>query len=118
MGMFDVRVADNFEHYVKPQENSSHCNTKFAFVKRASGNGIKFVCDSGMSFNAQNLSSQDIGNARHDYELSPKEKTYISIDYKQSGCGSNSCGPELDKAYRLDEKEFTFTFRLFPSFEN
>ena len=79
--------------------------------------GIKFICERGMSFNAQNYSTEDITSCKHDYELAPVQWCYVSIDYKQSGSGSNSCGPELDKAYRLDEKEFEFTFSLFPSFE-
>ena len=117
MGMFEKAVSENFEHYVKPQENSAHYNTKYAFVRHASGMGIKFICERGMSFNAQNYSTEDITSCKHDYELAPVQRCYVSIDYKQSGSGSNSCGPELDKAYRLDEKEFEFTFSLFPSFE-
>ena len=32
--------------------------------------------------------------------------------YKQSGIGSNSCGPELDQRYQLNEKEFSYNFYL------
>ena len=31
-----------------------------------------------------------------------------------SGVGSNSCGPELLKQYRLDETAFSFTLHLKP----
>ncbi len=116
MGRFEFEVKNGFEHYVKPQENSSHYGTKYAAVKKVSGQGIKFFCKDGMSFSAQNYSARQLTKALHDYELTPKERSYISIDYKQSGCGSNSCGPELDKAYRLEEGEFAFTFTLLPDF--
>lgn len=36
----------------------------------------------------------------------------IGIDYKVSGIGSNSCGSELGQKYRLDEKEFEYTFSV------
>ena len=83
-----------------------------------SGQGITFLADDtkekGFSFNVQNYSARDLTKAEHDYELTPSEKSYISVNYRESGCGSNSCGPELMSEYRLDEREFEFTFSLFP----
>nr|MBQ4318168.1 hypothetical protein [Clostridia bacterium] len=51
----------------------------------------------------------------HDYELVPSKETYLYLDYKNSGIGSNSCGPALDPKWRLKEKEFSFTIRLKPT---
>lgn len=113
-GYFESSVADNFEHYVMPQENSSHCGTFEASVRRPDGTGLAFFSDNGFSFNAQNYSREQITKAEHDYELIPENKVYISIDYRQSGSGSNSCGPSLAKPYRLDEKEFCFEFTVRP----
>ena len=50
--------------------------------------------------------------AMHIDELKKEDATIIRIDYKDSGIGSNSCGPELMKKYRLDEKEIEFTFYI------
>ena len=43
-----------------------------------------------------------------------KSRTYHhqNIDYRNSAIGSASCGPELMKKYRFDEKEFSFGFRI------
>lgn len=114
MGLFEKKVADNFEHYVRPQENSAHCGTLFATVCRPDGSGLRFKSDKGFSFNAQNYSAVQLTDTAHDYELAADDKVYISIDYRQSGCGSNSCGPALSEEYRLDEKEFSFTFNVKP----
>ncbi|MGJ5711550.1 hypothetical protein, partial [Staphylococcus equorum] len=32
--------------------------------------------------------------------------------YAQSGIGSNSCGPELNEAYRLNDTQLKFNFKL------
>ena len=32
----------------------------------------------------------------------------VCTDYKQSGVGSNSCGPQLLPQYRFDEEEFVW----------
>jgi len=52
--------------------------------------------------------------AEHTDELVKDGKTHLRIDYKVSGIGSNSCGPQLEKAYRLAEKEIAFGFCVKP----
>ena len=49
---------------------------------------------------------------KHDYELVPESDTTLIVDYRNSAIGSASCGPELDEALRIDEKEFSFAFTL------
>jgi beta-galactosidase len=56
--------------------------------------------------------------ANHTDELVADGKTHLRIDYKVSGLGSHSCGPSLEKAYRLDEKYIAFRFALRPRKEN
>ena len=59
--------------------------------------------------------AEQLTKAMHDYELKPSEETFVSIDYKQSGIGSNSCGPQLAEEYRLKEKKFGFAFTVKPT---
>ncbi len=114
---FETTVTDNFEHYVRPQENSSHYGTKWANVKNADGVGICCTPNDFDSFsvNAQHFTANMIREAKHDYELEPLKETVLNLDFKHLSCGSASCGPiSLDK-YRLLDKTFNFTFRLFPN---
>ncbi len=115
MGLFTGDVRDNIEHYVYPQENCSHSGTLRASVKSIAGHGLEFESDEGFVFRASHYSTKQLTEAAHDYELVPSEKTFVSIDYKQSGIGSNSCGPELPQQYRLSEKEFDFVFSVIPT---
>lgn len=115
MGLFSGKVSDNIEHYVYPQENSSHYNTLAATVKSISSHGLKFDCGEGFSFRASHYSAAQLTRANHDYELKPSENTFVSIDYKQSGIGSNSCGPQLAGRFRLSEKNFSFEFTVTPT---
>ena len=48
----------------------------------------------------------------HESELIQSDNTIVRIDYKNSGIGSNSCGPELLKQYRLNEKNIDFEFLI------
>ena len=45
----------------------------------------------------------------------PMKETVLSLDYKHSGVGSGSCGPDLADEYRAADKSFDFTFKLLPT---
>ena len=48
----------------------------------------------------------------HINELVKNNKTNVRIDYKVSGIGSNSCGPQLMGKYRLGRGKFNFSFYI------
>ncbi|MCL1795047.1 MAG: DUF4981 domain-containing protein [Oscillospiraceae bacterium] len=119
VGLFCGDVSDNFEPYIFPQENSSHFGTRWATVANYFGHGLLFALSgeaekNTFTFNAQHYSPKMLDAAKHDYELKPSKSTFVTIDYKQSGIGSNSCGPELFEKYRFDEKEFECSFKIKP----
>ena len=112
LGEYKSKVKDQHEPYVRPQENGSHYGTKWAQVYSAAGEGLTFAGD--MHFSASPYSIKQLTETGHEYELKADGLTYVKIDYKQSGIGSNSCGPALDEKYRFNEKEFSFEFVLRP----
>ena len=118
LGLFTSTVTKNYEPYIFPQENSSHYGTKWATVSSYAGHGLLFTNADTFTFNASHYSAKQLTNAKHHYELVPSKETFVNIDYKQSGIGSNSCGPELDKQWQLDEKHFTFEIKIKPAFVN
>lgn len=119
MGVFAGTVSGNYEPYIRPQENSSHSDVKWAVVSSIAGHGLLFATmGQDFTFNATHYSAKALTEAAYRQELSPSPLTYVYIDYKQAGIGSNSCGPELSPKYRLDEKELQFAFRLLPVFAN
>ncbi|MBQ8508431.1 MAG: DUF4981 domain-containing protein [Clostridia bacterium] len=119
MGEFASTVTENFEPYVRPQENSAHWGTKWAMVSSIAGQGLLATAGGeDFSFNASHYSSKQLTKTAHDYELIPQKETIFNIDYTQSGSGSNSCGPGLNPKYQLNAKEFSFTVRIKPVFAN
>ncbi len=115
LGLFTTTPKDNFEHYVRPQENGAHGDCRFAAVTGETGQGLCFFGD-GFSFNATHYTPEQLTVMRHDYELVPDEETTVLLDYAQAGIGSNSCGPVLDKSVRLDADTFSFSLRLLPAY--
>lgn len=117
-GKYLLSVDEMFQSYVMPQENGSRYGADWAIVSNLLGMGLKFVSDAEhFSFNASHYLPADLTEAAHTYELAPRKETIVQLDYKLSGVGSSSCGPELLKQYRLDEKEFTYNLRISPVFK-
>jgi beta-galactosidase len=112
IGRFKKKVAQMGTDYLKPQENGNRYRTEWAAVTDG-GEGL-LVCGAPFDFSALCHSQEELMAAAHNFELQPRaERTVLCVDYRQSGVGSNSCGPKLAEKYQL-EKEFTFEVTLRP----
>ena len=56
--------------------------------------------------------SEALFEAQHINELKSNGTTHVRIDYKNSGLGSHSCGPELMEKYRVLGKNIDFSFSI------
>ena len=112
-GRFNTTVTEEYFPYVRPQEHGNHIGVKQAAVYDNEGRGLLFEGE-GFEFCASHFSAAMLEKAAHTNELKTDGKTYVRIDYGVSGCGSNSCGPELDEAYRIGGRmTYGFTVRPF-----
>lgn len=107
--MFETTVEELHEDYIKPQENGSHFGCREVRVGGLSCTSAKDFC-----FNTSRYSIRELSTKKHNYELVPGKGIYLCLDYKQSGVGSNSCGPELLPAYRLNELFFDWDITITP----
>lgn len=114
---YRTTVSENFEHYVRPQDNSNHHSTRWAELAHIAGQSILFASAKGFDFNAQHFTAEQLTETAHDYELIPLKETVVYIDCKQAGSGSNSCGPALAHEYTVHEKKLSYSFVIKPSFE-
>ena len=115
LGLFSSSVKENYQPYVRPQENSAHADCRFAQVSSVAGHGLFFYGDS-FSFSASHFTPEQLMETAHAYDLIPQKETTVILDYKQTGIGSNSCGPGLAAEYRFSETEFTWSIRIHPAF--
>jgi len=117
VGIYSSTVTDHFEHYVRPQENMAHVETRWARICSEAGHGLLVLpaeeTDS-FSFNCSHFTPLMLTQTAHDYELVPKKETVVNVDYRHAGIGSGSCGPILQEKYRLLPGDYQFAFRLLP----
>ena len=106
-GIFTSKVSDQYEPYIKPQENSSHYGCRYVRVK---GKNVDLVCTGTnpqtqnqkyISFNASQYTQEELWSKRHNWELEKSPYTVLCLDYQMKGVGSNSCGPALYQKYRI-----------------
>ena len=105
---FDSDADKEFVNYSMPQEHGNHSNCR----KLEMVDGLSFTAAKKFEINVSRYDSAAITKAKHTDELFENGCTNIRIDYKNSGIGSNSCGPVLLEKYRLDEKDINFEFYL------
>ena len=109
--MIDRYYSDadsEYVNYIVPQEHGNHTNTKYLKIE----NGLLFKASNKMDINVSHYTSKMLMDATHQNELIKDESTNIRIDYKNSGVGSNACGPKLLEKYKLSEKEICFEFYI------
>ena len=114
LGEFSDTVTAHFHHYIRPQENLAHDETRWVALSNKQGNALYALsCAKPLSFNCAHYDARQLTAAAHDFELVPRKETVLNVDYRHNGIGSGSCGPSLHERFRFNEKEFRFTFRLF-----
>lgn len=108
---FESDVYSQHEDYIRPQENGSHYGCEYVKVS-GKDKSLEVFCDSDFSFNFSPYTQEELAAKRHNFQLEEPPYNTLCVDYKMSGVGSNSCGPELKEKYRLSEKKISFEFYL------
>ncbi|WP_168120545.1 glycoside hydrolase family 2 TIM barrel-domain containing protein [Paenibacillus sp. HB172176] len=111
---YQQKVEDMFENYVVPQENGSRVGTSWAIVSNLQGMGLQFLAKNSFSLNASRFTPHDLEAASHACRLKPRDETVVYLDYKMSGVGSGSVGPELAPPYRMSDKTFVYELTMRP----
>ena len=117
VGIYYGKVEDQHFMHVMPQENGN--KTDVRWVKAISDN--KAVVFSGMpliNFNIQNYSTKALSDSKPSGAIPSDnpirgDKTWLHIDFKQSGMGGdNSWQPRTHREFLLDNKEYYYSFTI------
>ena len=108
-GIYGLKVSENMEKYITPQESGVRCSVKWA----ETGN-LKVEAKESFILYASNYTSQEVENAGHIWALPEKSKTVIKILKNHMGVGGdNSWGalPHEKDIYRIEDGE-SLTFYI------
>ena len=107
-GIWKSTASREYVPYIRPQEHGNHYGVRYLEVE----NAFRITAQTPFECNLSRYPVTELFHKQHAAELIPSGKTHLRIDYKNSGIGSNSCGPTLPEQYQLKEKEIHFAFRL------
>ena len=113
IGHFDAHVSEMHEDYIRPQENGSHYNCEYVTVADKT-HRLCVYNETTFSFNLSEYTAEELTEKMHNYELEKSGHTIFCIDYRQSGIGSGSCGPQLAEKYRLNDTHYSYSFHIKP----
>ena len=109
VNFYESSAGREYVPYVRPQEHGNHTDVRLLEI-----GAMRFEAQAPFECCVSAYSTQALDRAAHTDELVSDGKTHLRVDYRVSGLGSNSCGPELAAPYRLEEKKITFGFTLSP----
>jgi beta-galactosidase len=108
LGRWRASVDELQTPYVRPQENGARIDTRW--VELTDGTrGLRVEGDPLFWFTARRWTSEHLDAADHRSDLVPGDTVWLTLDHAQQGIGSQSCGPGVLPAYRLDAAPATFS---------
>jgi len=115
VGLYEGSVADQYEMYIRPQDNGNKTDVRWMTLTRADGKGLLALFETPLAVSVHNNPPADFHTARHINELTPHDKVYVTIDGAQMGLGGASCGPPPMKKYILDAEPVRFSYVFRPA---
>ena len=120
IGLYKNKVSDFYVPYIRPQENGYRTEVRHAIFKSEKREGIMFRSEGLFSFSAHHnpLSDFDPGNKKaqkHTIDIKPKNKTWLHIDYKQTGVGGDNSWDIralANEEYQIKPENCQYTFNL------
>lgn len=112
-GIFRRSVEENYFPYVTPQENGSHIDTRWLMVQRESGAALCVAAQQSLSFSALYFSPEQLTQATHSAQLVKEDEVTLMLDYRHTGLGTASCGPDCLEKDRLKPEPFSFCWKMF-----
>ena len=103
---FESNCDNEYVDYPMPQEHGLHINARVLNLE----NKVQFTAQKPFEFNVSKYSIEQLWEAMHTDEIGDSYATHVRIDYRNSGVGSSSCGPDLEPEHKLLEKDIEFTF--------
>jgi beta-galactosidase len=118
--LYNGSVKDQFVNYIKPSEMGNKTDVRWLKIVNESGDGLLFKGDPVFEFSALHHSIDDLENAKHPYELSRRDETFVHINCKQMGVGGdNSWGAKTHPDFTLyANRIYIYTFKFKPIFKS
>ena len=109
VGMYSGQVKDQFVPYILPQENGNKTDVRWMRLDRGD---LSFTVSGRFEFSVSHFTADELERCLHTNELQPIEGTVLTLDLRQRGLGTASCGPDTLEKYKIQPGKYLFEFLL------
>lgn len=109
-GVWEAGLDDLHTDYAFPQENGNRHQTRWMGLYDDRGTGLWVSAEQPFGFSAHPYTVADLEAARHRHELPQRDEVTVTLDHRQCGLGSGSCGPLTFEEYRVPLRPYRFSF--------
>lgn len=121
VGIHEGKVADQYFHYIRPQESGNKTEVRWAELTDNEGFGIRVEGEGLLNVSALDVTPGmlDPGMEKHNMHQNSiwpdRWSVYLNVDLGQRGLGGdNSWGATPHQPYRMFPKDFKYTYYLSP----
>ena len=121
VGIYDSTVTEQFEEYVRPQDNGYKCDVRWVAFTDADGRGVRFSASEPLFVQALHYGAEDLEFSRHRRlqqrfraPLVKRDEVCLNLDIRQLGLGGASCGPRPMAKYIFPVQKEEWTLKMEP----
>ena len=111
--LYESTVTDQYVPYIMPQEHGNHTDVRWLSLEGQSA-GLLVKAPGPLEFSASHYTAQDLDAAYHTYDLHPRPEVILSLDFRQRGLGTESCGPGTLEQYKIKPGRYVWSYTLQP----
>ena len=120
-GWWESTVTEQFEDYVRPQDNGYKCDVRWVEFTASDGTGVRFTASDPLFVQALHYEAEEMEFSRHRNAqqrfrtpLVAHDEVCLNLDIRQLGLGGASCGPKPMDKYIFPIQKETWTLKMEP----
>ena len=103
VALYTSTVSEQYVPYVMPQEHGNRTGIRWLALTNPAGSGLRLDArDRLLECSASHFTANDLFQAHHTCELTPRPEIILNVDVAQRGLGTASCGPNTRPAYTVE----------------
>ena len=116
VGEYRSTVNELFFPYLDTEDTGTLTGVKwFTVTSDKSDVALAIAAEDAVEAQALHFTADDLTQARHPYELTYEDETFLSINYRSQGTGNASCGPDVLGQYTLPTSQtYTYSYTMVP----